>query len=345
MKRHTTWRTRFFSVQMDKRAMWRMGMLAMAVLAACVLGPSLGNTMLSPVTVVETMMGYGSGGNEFIVNNSRVPRTLTALLTGGALGVSGLLLQGVVRNPLAAPDIVGVTGGASVAAVAFMTFGAGVISIQWIPLAAISGALLVSSLIYALAWKKGVSPIRLILIGIGISAIMSAAVTFMIIVSSAVTATDAYVWLTGSIYGASWSDIFTIAPVLAVCLPLAVVFSSSLNAQQLGDDTSAGLGVRIQVDRVAVVFLSVVLAGTAVAVAGAIGFIGLIAPHIARALIGRSYGALVPASACTGAILLFAADLIARTIFYPVDVPAGVFTAAIGAPFFLYLLFRNRNHF
>ncbi|SDW19434.1 iron complex transport system permease protein [Marinococcus luteus] len=345
MKRHTTWRTRFFSVQMDMRAIRRMGLLVLAVLAACLLGPSLGNTMLSPVTVVETMMGSGSGANEFIVNNSRVPRTLVALLTGGALGVSGLLLQGVVRNPLAAPDIVGVTGGASVAAVAFMTFGAGAVSIQWIPLAAISGALLVSTLIYALAWKKGVSPIRLILIGIGISAIMSAAVTFMIIVSSAVTATDAYVWLTGSIYGASWSDIFTIAPVIALGLPLAVVFSSSLNAQQLGDDTSAGLGVRIQVDRIVVVFLSVVLAGTAVAVAGAIGFIGLIAPHIARALIGRSYGALVPASACTGAILLFAADLIARTIFYPVDVPAGVFTAAIGAPFFLYLLFRNRNHF
>ncbi|MGY4690772.1 FecCD family ABC transporter permease [Salibacterium sp. K-3] len=320
-------------------------LLFLAVAAACMVGPSLGNTMLSPLEVIRTIAGEGEGANEFIVMNSRLPRTLVSLLVGAALGVSGALLQGVVRNPLAAPDIIGVTGGASVAAVAFLTYVSGSVSIGWLPAAAVTGALLVAMLTYSLAWKKGVTPIRLVLIGIGIAAVMNALTTFMIVVSSKVTASSAYLWLTGSIYGASWEDITAMLPVVLLLTPAALVFSRSLNAQQFGDDTAAGLGVRIQVHRFILLFISVVLAGAAVAAAGAIGFVGLIAPHIARTLIGRTFGPVIAASALVGGLLLFGADLAARTIFYPVDVPAGVFTAAVGAPFFLFLLYRNRNHF
>ncbi|MFD2706570.1 FecCD family ABC transporter permease [Salibacterium lacus] len=320
-------------------------LLFLAAVAACMLGPSLGNTMLSPLEVIRAMGGDGEGANEFIVMNSRLPRTLVSILVGAALGVSGALLQGVVRNPLAAPDIIGVTGGASVAAVAFLTYASGSVSIGWLPGAAVTGALVVASLTYSLAWKKGVTPIRLVLIGIGIAAVMSALTTFMIVVSSKVTASSAYLWLTGSIYGASWEDIFAMLPVVLVLTPAALLFAGSLNAQQFGDDTASGLGVRIQVHRFILLFISVVLAGAAVAAAGAIGFVGLIAPHIARTLIGRTFGPVIAASAFVGGLLLFGADLAARTIFYPVDVPAGVFTAAVGAPFFLFLLYRNRNHF
>ncbi|SFM29154.1 FecCD family ABC transporter permease [Salibacterium qingdaonense] len=320
-------------------------LLFLAAVAACMLGPSLGNTMLSPLEVIRAMAGDGEGANEFIVMNSRMPRTLVSILVGAALGVSGALLQGVVRNPLAAPDIIGVTGGASVAAVAFLTYTSGSVSIGWLPGAAVTGALVVASLTYSLAWKKGVTPIRLVLIGIGIAAVMSALTTFMIVVSSKVTASSAYLWLTGSIYGASWEDIFAMLPVVLVLTPAALLLAGSLNAQQFGDDTASGLGVRIQVHRFILLFISVVLAGTAVAAAGAIGFVGLIAPHIARTLIGRTFGPVIAASAFVGGLLLFGADLAARTIFYPVDVPAGVFTAAVGAPFFLFLLYRNRNHF
>ncbi len=254
-----------------------------------------------------------------------------------------MILQGIVRNPLAAPDIIGVTGGGAVAAVMFLTYGAG-LSLQFLPLAAITGSMAVALLTYFLAWQRGITPIRLVLIGIGISAIMSAGTTFMIVVSSAVTATQAYLWLTGSIYGASWNDVSLLIPVVFVGILVTLIFSRSLDTQQMGNDTSLGLGVRLQLDRMILLLFSVILAGSAVAVVGAVGFVGLIAPHIARTLIGRTHGALTLASASTGALLMFGADLAARTLFYPVDIPAGVFTAGVGAPFFLYLLFRNRHH-
>ncbi|WP_096190180.1 FecCD family ABC transporter permease [Evansella halocellulosilytica] len=345
MKQPFTVRNKIFSFQIDRKPAFIIVILLLAVLFACIIGPSLGYRLLSPVEVIQTIFGNSNEGSEFIVFHSRLPRTLVSLLVGAALGVSGVILQGVVRNPLAAPDIIGVTGGASVAAVGFLTFLSGTVSIGWLPVAAITGALLVSFLIYILAWKSGITPIRLVLIGIGISAIMGAGTTFMIVASSAITANQAYLWLTGSIYGASWDDIYAMLPILLLFIPITLIFSNSLNSQQLGDDTAAGLGVRIQVDRLILLFISVVLAGSAVAIAGAIGFVGLIAPHIARTLVGRTYGSLIIASALVGALLLFAADLTARTMFYPVDIPAGVFTAGIGAPFFLYLLYRNRNQF
>ncbi|SDI81279.1 FecCD family ABC transporter permease [Alteribacillus bidgolensis] len=347
MKRYVTFRNKknTVSFQIEGKTILTLGILVFLVLLACVAGPSLGSKLLHPFEVLQTIMGQGTGGNEFIVLGSRLPRTLLSLLVGAALGVSGLILQGVVRNPLAAPDIIGVTGGAAVAAVAFLTYLAESLSIAWMPLAAITGALIISIFIYALAWKNGITPIRLVLIGIGISAIMSALTTFMIVVSSAVTANQAYLWLTGSVYGASWEDVFTIAAVVFILLPLVLVFSRSLNSQQLGDDVASGVGVRVQRDRLILLGISVVLAGAAVAAVGAIGFVGLISPHIARTLVDKQFGNLAVASALTGGLILFGADLAARTIFYPIDIPAGVFTAGIGAPFFLYLLFKNRNQF
>jgi iron complex transport system permease protein len=337
-----SFRNSFFSFSLDKKVLLINGLLFLLVIIAVLSGPMLGNTMLGPSRVLDTILGAGSGADEFIIMQSRLPRTLLSLLIGAALGISGMILQGIVRNPLAAPDIIGITGGGTVAAVTFITFGTG-ISIQFLPAAAVTGSLIAGLLTYTLAWRKGITPLRLVLIGIGISAFMGAGTTFMIVASSAVQASQAYLWMTGSIYGASWEDIYLLFSVMLVLIPLILVFARSLNTQQLGDDTAAGLGVRIQIDRLLLLLFSVILAGTAVAVAGAIGFIGLIAPHIARLLIGRAHGGLTIASALTGALLMFGADLSARTLFYPIDIPAGVFTAGIGAPFFLYLLFKNRH--
>lgn len=270
---------------------------------------------------------------------------LLSLLVGAALGMSGALLQGIIRNPLASPDVIGITGGAAVAAVGFVTLLGGAVSIKLLPLFAIVGALLTALIIYMLAWKKGVSPIRLVLIGIGVSAITGAGTTFMLILSPFYTAGQAYIWLTGSVYGASWTDVRTILPVIVIVVPLAIWFARSLNAQEFGDDLATGLGVTVQWHRSALLLCSVLLAGIAVAVAGTIGFVGLIAPHIARKLVGRMFGSMLIVSGLVGALLVFAADLIARTAFLPLDVPAGVFTAGVGAPFFLYLLFKNRNQF
>lgn len=213
----------------------------------------------------------------------------------------------MIRNPLASPDVIGITGGAAAVAVGFVTLLGGAVSIKLLPAFAVAGALVTSMVIYALAWKAGVAPIRLVLIGIGISAITSAGTTFMLIISPFYTAGQAYIWLTGSVYGASWTDVYTIIPVILLVVPLALWLARSLNAQEFGDDLATGLGVTVERHRFALLLCSVLLAGFAVAVAGTLGFAGLIAPHIARKLAGRMFGSLLLVSALTGALLVFGA--------------------------------------
>ncbi|MCW3795325.1 iron ABC transporter permease [Paenibacillus sp. LS1] len=333
------------SVQLERKSLAVIGICILLFLVAGVVGTSVGSDFVSPLDVLRTIFGLNAGEHDFVVLTLRLPRVLLSLLVGAALGMSGALLQGIIRNPLASPDVIGITGGAAVAAVGFVTLLGGAVSIKLLPLFAIVGALVTALIIYVLAWKKGVSPIRLVLIGIGVSAITGAGTTFMLILSPFYTAGQAYIWLTGSIYGASWTDVRTILPVIIIVVPLAIWFARSLNAQEFGDDLATGLGVTVQRHRSALLLCSVLLAGIAVAVAGTIGFVGLIAPHIARKLVGRMFGSMLFVSGLVGALLVFVADLIARTAFLPLDVPAGVFTAGVGAPFFLYLLFKNRNQF
>lgn len=308
-----------------------------------VLAIGIGSTAIHPVDTVKTLLGQGTVQHMMVIETLRLPRVIIALLVGAALAVSGAILQGVIRNPLASPDILGITGGAAFAAVVFITYFSDTLSIKWLPLAAIFGAFLISILIYSLAWKQGVTPIRLILIGIGISAVAGSLTTLMIVISRNNAASKAYIWLTGSIYGTSWENVFVLLPLLVIFIPLALVFSRNLNVQELGDEIAKSLGTRVQLYRFILVLISVSLAGAAVAIGGAIGFVGLIAPHIARKLVGPSFGSLIPASALIGSLIVILADTVARTAFLPLDIPAGVFTAAIGAPFFIYLLYRNRN--
>ncbi|OMF11802.1 iron ABC transporter permease [Paenibacillus amylolyticus] len=333
------------SVQLERKSLAVIGICILLFLVTGIVGTSVGSDFISPLDVLRTIFGVNAGEHDFVVLTLRLPRVLLSLLVGAALGMSGALLQGIIRNPLASPDVIGITGGAAVAAVGFVTLLGGAVSIKLLPLFAIVGALVTALIIYVLAWKKGVSPIRLVLIGIGVSAITGAGTTFMLILSPFYTAGQAYIWLTGSIYGASWTDVRTILPVIIIVVPLAIWFARSLNAQEFGDDLATGLGVTVQWHRSALLLCSVLLAGIAVAVAGTIGFVGLIAPHIARKLVGRMFGSMLIVSGLVGALLVFVADLLARTAFLPLDVPAGVFTAGVGAPFFLYLLFKNRNQF
>lgn len=333
------------SLLIEKKSWLTIGLLFIITLVTIVIGTGLGNGFVSPIEVLSTVLGTGSGEHDFIIMTLRMPRVLVAVLVGAALGISGAILQSIIRNPLASPDVIGITGGAAVAAVGFLSFLSGQISIKFMPLAAIIGALLVSFIIYVLAWRKGVTPIRLVLIGIGMSAITGAGTTFMLVQSPHYSLGRAYTWLTGSVYGSTWDNVWLILGAVIILIPLAVLFARSLDAQQFGDDVASGLGVAVQRHRVFLVVISVLLAGIAVAVAGTVGFVGLIAPHIARKLVGRPFGSLVVVSAFIGGLLVLGADLIGRTAFYPLDIPAGVFTAGVGAPFFLYLLFKNRNHF
>ncbi|MBW7474762.1 iron ABC transporter permease [Paenibacillus oenotherae] len=332
------------SFLIDKKAVMTTVLLFGLLLLLFIAGLSIGSTMLHPVEVFKHLLGMGTGEYNFIIDTIRLPRMLLSLLVGAALGVSGLILQGIVRNPLASPDIIGITGGASVAAVIFIVYFSAALSMKWLPLAAILGATLISLLIYSLAWKKGVTPIRLVLIGIGVAASTGACTTMMIVLSSTASLNQAYIWMTGSVYGANWNEVTSMLTWLLISVPLALFFSRSVNVQELGDQVAIGLGARVQRDRFCLLLISVALAGSAVAYAGGIGFVGLIAPHISRKIVGRSFASVVPVCAMIGGLIVCAADIIARTAFLPLDIPAGVFTAGIGAPFFIYLLFKNRNN-
>ena len=193
------------SVQFEKKSVKIIFFLSLLVLLAGVVGTGLGGTVISPMEVIRTILGIGSGEYDYIIQTLRFPRVLVSLFVGAALGVSGVILQGIIRNPLASPDIIGITGGASVTAVAFITVLGGTVSIKLLPLAAVTGAIIVSLLIYLLSWRSGVTPIRLVLIGIGMSAVMGAGTTFMLVMSPFFSAGKAYIWLTGSVYGATGS--------------------------------------------------------------------------------------------------------------------------------------------
>jgi iron complex transport system permease protein len=279
-----------------------------------------------------------------IVRSLRLPRIIISVLIGAALAVSGAILQGVVRNPLASPDTVGTTGGATLGAVSFFFFFSDKLSIHWLPLAAIIGAFGATLLVYVLSWKQGVAPLRLVLVGIGFTAAMSSLSYMMMISGPIVLANQSLTFMTGSVYGTSMEKtVLPLLPWIVILLPLVLVLSRHINIQELGDDVARGVGSAVQLQRFLLLLLSVALAGAGVAFGGAIGFIGLLAPHIARKIVGPTFGALVPAAALVGAIVLLLADLAGRSLFQPHDIPAGVFTAAIGAPFFIYLLYRSRN--
>lgn len=330
------------SFQINQRWLIATSISVLIVLSLFMLNLSAGSSWLSPMDVFKQLFGY-TDEFAFVVETLRLPRALLALFVGAALGISGLILQSIIRNPLASPDIIGITSGASFGAVLFISLGTGIVSMSYLPFAAIAGGFVTAIIIYFLSWNKGVTPIRLVLIGIGIAAILKAGITFMLVYSDTYITSKAYIWLTGSLYAAKWSDVASIFYWMLIPLPILLVLGRTLNVSELGDDLATSVGINVQIQRLLFLLCSVILAGTAAAHAGGIEFVGLMAPHIARKFAGRSFIALIPLTACIGATLVLLADLIARTAFLPLDIPAGVFTAAIGAPFFIYLLFSNRN--
>ncbi|MEC1178500.1 iron ABC transporter permease [Metasolibacillus meyeri] len=340
------WNVRLFqnkaSFQLSKK--WFVtciiGLLLLLVLF--MLSLSAGSNWISPIDVLRQLFNQ-TDEFTFVIETLRLPRVLIAILVGSALGVSGLILQSIVRNPLASPDIIGITSGASFGAVLFLTLATGVISMSFLPVAAICGGLVTAVIIYLLSWNKGVTPVRLVLIGIGISAILKSGVTFLLVYSDTYIASKAYIWLTGSLYATTWQEVISLSWWLLIPLPIILILGRSMNVTELGDDVAISTGIRLQRQRFLFLACAVLLAGSSAAFVGGIEFVGLMAPHIARRLVGRSFLGLVPITAIIGALLVLVADLIARTMFLPLDIPAGVFTAAIGAPFFIFLLFRTRN--
>lgn len=341
-----TWlalRTRWLSLRIDRRVPPVLALALLATLAAMVVNIGVGEYPVPPLDVVRTVLGLPTGADYgLIVNTLRLPRMLVAALVGLALGLSGAVMQGLTRNPLADPGILGISAGAGLVAVTLIVVvrdaPAGLI-----PLAAFGGAAGVAALIYLLAWRGGDSPLRLVLVGVGLGAVCGALTSLMLTFGAIEDVQRALIWLTGSVYGRSWETFWPLLPWVLVFGPLALLLARDLNALSLGEDVARGLGSPVAWRRGLLLLSAVALAASSVAAAGTLGFVGLMAPHIARRLVGPDHAGLLPAAALLGALTVVAADLAGRTLFAPVELPAGLITAAVGAPFFIALLWRQRK--
>ncbi len=340
------WRTlriRRFSFKLDRRVVPVFIALILIGIGILTISISYGEFDITPLEVLQTVLGIETGDSrhELVVWTFRMPRILVAFMVGAALSVSGTILQGITRNPLADPGILGVTAGASLAAVSTIVWFD--VPIRWLPFAAFGGALTMAILIFVLAWKGGSAPVRLILVGVGLSAVAAALTNLMIVFGEINQVQQATIWLAGSVYGRDWDHVRTIAIWLAVLLPITILMARQLNTLGLGDDLARGLGLRVEIQRGFLLILSVALAAIAVSVSGTVGFVGLVAPHITRRLVGPSHEGLIPTAALFGGVLLMFADLIGRWIISPSELPVGIIAAIIGAPYFAYLLYQTRN--
>ncbi|GLY29951.1 iron chelate uptake ABC transporter family permease subunit [Kineosporia sp. NBRC 101731] len=308
-----------------------------AILAAFALSLSIGDFAVPIPDVLGALAGRGNAGTHFIIIELRLPRALTAVCVGLALGLAGAVFQALLRNPLASPDMIGVTQGASVGAVlASITFG---ISGTALSFAALAGAVITSTLIYALAWQRGVAGYRLILVGIGVAGALTSIVSYLLTSSEVTVSQDALVWLAGSLNGSSLEQFWPLLGALVVLLPLTALASLALPVLQLGDDTAAGLGVPVERSRRLLLACAVGLTGVAVAAAGPVAFVAFVAGPVARRLLPAKGAALLPA-ALIGALLMLVADFAAQHLLWSSQFPVGVVTSLIGAPYLLWLLSR-----
>lgn len=334
---HITVRYGMVSYRVNVRALAFSAIALVLLLSLMVWGSTLGSSDLSFGDVVRATVGRGTDDTELIVRTLRLPRILIAVLVGAALAISGTIFQGLARNPLVSPDIIGINGGATLAAVSVLILGIGA---TLVPLAAFAGAVLTAAVIYALSWKGGVSMDRLILVGIGVGSILSAGITYMTVKFPIEITRPAIVWSMGSIYGSQWRDVRLLAITLAVLFPVAIILMEHMRMLQFGDTVTRSLGVPLERTRLVLIVVACAFAAVAVAIVGPIGFVALIIPHMARMILGPPTGSVLVFTALLGSIMLLASDIVAQHAL-PAVLPAGVVTGAVGAPYFLYLLYRS----
>ena len=302
-------------------------------------GLTYGPVPISMKEIWQVFFQDGDSIHKTIIIDVRLPRVIIGILVGACLATSGALLQGVMKNPLADPGIIGVSSGGGLAAVITMVmlpqFG------YLLPVAAFLGALITALAIYLLAWDQGTSPVKIILAGVAINALLGAVMNgVMVVYSERVQAV--LPWLAGGLTGRGWYHLEFMAPYAMIGLILCIFAIKPANLLLLGDDSAKLLGQRVEIQRFILIVLAALLAGAAVSVAGLVGFVGLVVPHIIRIIVGEDYTFLLPLSMIGGAILVVFADTIARSWFDPIELPVGILLACLGAPFFLILLRKRR---
>ncbi len=316
--------------------------LLIITLVLIIISIAKGEIDIPPLEVIKTVLGLETNNEyTFVIKILRLPRTLTAWLVGVGLAIAGTIIQSITRNPLAAPGIIGINGGAALAAVTLIVLFPNA-PIYIIPFGSFAGALLISVSIYAIAWQGGSSPIRLILVGVGFQLIASALTNLIVTFGEIDNVSLALVWLSGSVYSRTWDQVIALIPWLSAFSIITWIMSKELNILNLGDNLAKGLGVEIEWRRGILILSSVALAGASVATAGAVGFVGLISPHVARRLVGCIHQGLLPTAALIGGLLVVSADLLGRLLFAPIEIPCGIITAIIGAPYFLYLMIDKK---
>ncbi|GKS14635.1 iron ABC transporter permease [Paenibacillus chitinolyticus] len=312
-----------------------------------VISMNIGFIRLSPMELFKTLIGEGSRKQSLILFDFRLPRIVLSMLAGAGLAISGAILQGISRNALADPGILGINAGAGLAVLLFICFypAAAAAPVFLLPVLALAGAGATAVLIYTLAFKRneGLSPTRLLLSGIAVAAGISAATIVLTLRISPEKYQFVATWMAGSIWGTTWKFVLALLPWIVILSIYVFCKARVLDVLNLGDQLASGLGAPVERERFLLLASAVGLAGSCVAVSGGIGFVGLIAPHLARRLVGPGHKVLLPASALAGALLVCAADTLGRWVLQPSEMPAGIVVAVIGAPYFLYLLARSKT--
>ncbi|WP_233192872.1 iron ABC transporter permease [Sporosarcina sp. P29] len=309
---------------------------------AAILSLMIGPVSFSMQEILDGIFVANDTMERRIVWELRFPRVLVCIIVGVSLAVAGAILQGVMRNPLADPGIIGVSSGAGLAATVIMIIYPAYI--MFLPLAAFLGALATAVVIYALSWRGGASPLRIILVGVAINAVIGACMSaLMLLYSDRVQAV--LPWLAGGIAGVGWVQFEMIIYYAIAAFVLAIFSVKHIRILRLGDEVAKLLGHNVERSRFFLIVLSTLLAGMAVSVSGLIGFVGLVVPHIMRSIVGGDYRFLLPASALGGGLLVVVADTIARTLFNPIELPVGILLSFLGGPFFLYLIQKRRDSF
>ena len=323
-----------------------LGVLSILILATMMMGISIGDAAIPLNRIVPTLLGDGTFKESFVLYSVRLPRIAITLLAGMALALSGAILQGLTRNDLADPGIVGINSGAGAAVAIFFLFvpvSAGAF-VYLLPIVAFTGAFLTALLIYIFSYErnKGLQPSKMILTGIGFSMALSG--IMIVLISSQERAKVDFIakWLAGNIWGSDWPFVLALLPWLIILIPFALYKANRLNILRLGEPIAIGVGMSVEKERILLLLTAVALASSAVSVTGAIAFIGLMAPHIAKTLVGPRNQLFIPVALMLGGWLLLVADTIGRNILASENIPAGIVVALIGAPYFMYLLIRKQ---
>lgn len=323
-------------------------LLSVLILLVFIVSLSLGSFKIEPLDIIKTLIGQGTKSQHIAIFSLRLPRIIIAVLVGSALAVAGTVLQGVTQNDLADSGILGINSGAALFVVVYLYFmngnvydGISSVSIFTMPVVALAGALFGAFLIYILAWKKGISSSRLLLVGIGINVAFTSLLTIFQLKFTTQEFNRVMAWTSGSIWGTSWKYVLAVLPFIVVIIGIVFYKARYLDALNLGDELATGLGIAVEKERRKLIVYAVVLAGVATSVAGSITFLGLIAPHIARKLVGPKHNKLLPVAALIGTMILLLADTIAKNLLTPMEMPVGIVVAIIGVPYFIYLMLSD----